>query len=155
MMKRVEDKLLENLHGVLGKLGEEIKRTAKLEEEAEAILKNLRKILEGKIKNELEGVKTNAHHTFGTGNLRMKIDISEYYVDVIMYTNDPPDEFGEPLSPHSVKYLYIILSLLKEGKDIIKEAEEKIEEWKERNDEWEKILKALKSALTPFILEDI
>ena len=157
MMKRVEDKLLENLHGVLGKLGEEIKRTAKLEEEAEAILKNLRKILEGKIKNELEGVKTNAHHTFGTGNLRMKIDISEYYVNVIMdmKANDPPDEFGEPLLPHSVKYLYVILSLLKEGKDIIKEAEEKIEEWKERNDEWEKILKALKSALTPFILEDI
>jgi len=154
-MRRVEDKLLENLHGVLGKLSEEIKRTAKLEEEAEAILKNLRKILEGKIKNELEDVKTSARHTFGTGNLRMKIDISEHYVDVIMYTNDPPYEFSEPFTPRSVKHLYIILSLLKEGKDVIKGAEEKIEEWKERNDEWERILKALKNALAPFILEDL
>ena len=155
MMKRVEDKLLENLHGVLRKLGREIKRTAKLEEEAETILGNLRKILERGIKNELEGVETIAHYTLSTDNLRVKLDIGKSYVDVIMYTNDPPEEFGKPLSPHSVKYLYIILSLLKEGKDIIKEAEEKIEEWKERNDEWERILKALKNALAPFILEDL
>lgn len=149
------DKLLENLHGTLRKLGEEIKRTAKLEEEAKTILGNLRKILEKRVKNELEGVETSAHHTFSTDNLRVRLDISESYVDVIMYTTDPPEEFGKPLSPHSVKYLYIILSFLKEGKDLIKEAEKKIEEWEKRNDEWEKILKALKNALTPFILEDI
>jgi len=149
------DKLLENLHSTLRKLGEEIKREAKLEEEAGTILKNLRNILEKEIKNELKGVKTNALYTFHTSNLKMGVDIGEYRVDVIMYTDDPPKEFGEPLSPHSVKYLYLVLSLLKEGKDLIKEVEEKIEVWKKRNDEWERILKALKNALAPFILEEL
>ena len=85
----------------------------------------------------------------------MKIYIDEDFEDVVMNASDPPEEFSEPLTPPSLRYLYTLLAFHEEGGNLIEEIEKRIEKWKKRNEEWAKILKALKNALAPFILEDL
>jgi len=85
----------------------------------------------------------------------VKVDAAEHYVDVVISSAEPPGEFSEPLTPRSTKSLYTLLTLLEEGEDLIKRAEEQVSEWEKENEERERILKALKNALAPLILEDI
>ncbi|MCD6209519.1 MAG: hypothetical protein J7J01_01255 [Methanophagales archaeon] len=150
------DKLLERLLDIIRKSSRVAKRMMELEEEAGRILKNLRDILEKEIKNELEGVAIKrAYYVFYTDNLEVKIDADEYNVNVVISATEPPVEFSEPLTPHSTRSLNTLLTLLGEGEELIKRAEEQVEVWEEESEERAKILKAMKNALAPLILEDI
>ena len=150
------DKLLEKFLDIIRGSSSVAKRVAELEEEAEKVLGNLRAVLEKEIKNELEGItRGRAYYIFYTDNIEVKVDAAEHYVHVVISSAEPPEEFSEPLTPRSTMSLYTLLTLLEEGEDLIKRAEEQVSEWEKENEERERILKALKNALAPLILEDI
>jgi len=150
------DKLLEKFLDIIRRSSSVARRVAELEEEAEKVLGNLRVVLEKEIKNELEGIaRGRAYYIFYTDNIEVKVDAAEHYVHVVISSPEPPEEFSEPLTPRSTMSLYTLLTLLEEGEDLIKRAEEQVSEWEKENEERERILKALKNALAPFILEDI
>ena len=151
------DKLLERLLDIIRKSGRVAKKEIELEEEAGKVLTNLEKVLEKELKNELETIiaEKRVYYTFYANELEIRVDVNRLRTNVTISAGEPTEEFSEPLTPKSARNLYTFLTLLEEGEDLIKRAEEQVSEWEKENEERERILKALKNALAPLILEDI